>query len=418
MWAPMGYLLIGQLSLLAVLATIAAWPAVLQQGYLAPTVVGLAHLMTLGLVTATILGSLYLLSPFALRARMREGTGDLLALALFALGVVGMVVAFASGDVRAAALRWPPVVLALAWVAVHSLWALAQSGVTASFKVPFLLAWGGLAGTVLIGVLHGLDRSGSVLGGALADRVAAHAHLGLVGWALVLVVGAANRLLPMVLPAAMPGGIRVWGPPALLLAGAAAYASGRITALPSLALGGVAAIAGGIAAFLGNVAWMLRHRRAPARAVWSPDLPRAGALSALLSLAAATALGVALAGGWSGPRLVVAYGVLALLGFFAQLIVAMEQRLVPWLLWMRAYGARQPRPAPPSPYRLPLRPLQLLVTWSWAVGPWVLAVGAVAASTLAVRWAAVGLGLAVLAHAVVLAAYGSMAFRIRATREP
>src|SRR5580765_3804509 len=40
--------------------------------------------------------------------------------------------------------------------------------------------------------------------------VCAHAHLAALGWATMMVIGVAYRLLPMTLPAAMPSGPRLW----------------------------------------------------------------------------------------------------------------------------------------------------------------------------------------------------------------
>ena len=97
LWTPLGFLLFGLTSLLLALGTVAWWPALLLTGPLAPPVVAVVHLLTLGFVTSTILGSLYLVSGFAFRARMQEGPADLGALVLYAIGTAWVVRGFFAG---------------------------------------------------------------------------------------------------------------------------------------------------------------------------------------------------------------------------------------------------------------------------------------------------------------------------------
>ena len=61
-----------------------------------------------------------------------------------------------------------------------------------------------------MGVLIGFDKVYHFLPGFVLANVFAHAHLAAIGWASMMVVGMAYRLLPMVLPAEMPKGPRLW----------------------------------------------------------------------------------------------------------------------------------------------------------------------------------------------------------------
>src|SRR4029077_18609430 len=55
---------------------------------------GIVHLVTLGWITASILGSLYIVGPIALRVWIPAGRLDYTAFALVLVGVVGMVAHF------------------------------------------------------------------------------------------------------------------------------------------------------------------------------------------------------------------------------------------------------------------------------------------------------------------------------------
>ncbi|MCB1054683.1 MAG: hypothetical protein KDD11_04135 [Acidobacteria bacterium] len=405
-------MLFGLTSLLLALGTVAWWPALLLTGPLAPPVVAVVHLLTLGFVTSTILGSLYLVSGFAFRARMQEGPADLGALVLYAIGTAWVVRGFFAGRPGDSAAGAPFLILGIGWVAWQSSKALFRSKMPGATKAPFAMAWVSLAATVALGVVQATDPSGLRLGGTVVDRVTTHAHVGLAGWVLVLIMAVGNRLLPMVLPSAMPSGLLALLPSGLTFSGAALFGAGRLGGSQALALAGGLGMVSGVAAFAGTLTWMLRHQKRPGLAVSRPDPPRFGALSSVACLLLATGIGVMLALGSSQPGLVFVYGVLVLLGFFGQLIVAIEQRLVPWLLWMRAYAAGKHRQVPPVPYRLPWRLLQALVLGTWAIGPWMLSLATLTGSLPGIRLAAAGLALSVAGQVMVLVTYGQSAYAV------
>src|SRR5215213_1061855 len=55
---------------------------------------GIVHLVTLGWITASILGSIYIVGPIALRVSFPAGRVDYSAFALVVIGIVGMVAHF------------------------------------------------------------------------------------------------------------------------------------------------------------------------------------------------------------------------------------------------------------------------------------------------------------------------------------
>src|SRR5262245_65129847 len=70
-----------------------------------------------------------------------------------------------------------------------------------------------------------------------------------------------------------------------------------------------------------------------------------------------------------------AYGVLGLLGFLAQMVVAMEARLLPLATWFWSYERSRYQVAPPSPHSLRDRFLQTVVYLGWTIGVPSLAAG-------------------------------------------
>jgi hypothetical protein len=74
-------------------------------------------------------------------------------------------------------------------------------------------------------------------------------------------------------------------------------------------------------------------------------------------------------------HLAAASGVLGLVGFLGQMVIAMEARLVPMAAWYWTYAASDFRVAPPSPHAMRDRMLQTVVFAAWTLGVPALASG-------------------------------------------
>jgi hypothetical protein len=167
---------------------------------------------------------------------------------------------------------------------------------------------------------------------------------------------------------------------------------------------GLLAVAG-LAAFGAHVAWMLRQP--VSKPIGAPRIHFGvlHAASAGLSLAAAMAIGLILLVVPSSPRALhaaAAYGVLGLLGFLAQMVVAMEARLLPMVTWFWTYSRSGHKVPPPSPHTMRDTTLQAIVFGGWSIGVPALAVGMVLESA---RW--VGIGAWTLFAAVAIATLDS-----------
>jgi hypothetical protein len=93
-----------------------------------------------------------------------------------------------------------------------------------------------------------------------------------------------------------------------------------------------------------------------------------------------------------------AYGVLGLVGFLGQIVVAMETRLLPMAAWYWAYAGSNYRIAPPSPHAMRDRMLQAVVFAAWTLG-----VPALAGGMFLESARLVGLGAWALFAAVMVA---------------
>jgi hypothetical protein len=178
-------------------------------------------------------------------------------------------------------------------------------------------------------------------------------------------------------------------------------------------------IVAGLAVFMGHVVWMRRHLAAKPPGVQRIQFGVLHAANAAVSLVVAAAIGLTLLVVPVSPQslqLAGAYGVLGLIGFLAQMVIAMEARLLPMVTWFWAYEASRYKVPPPSQHVMRERFLQAIVFGAWTIGVPALAIGMwlVSAPLVSVgAWALfVGVALATLDSVSVV----SQALRPRDTR--
>jgi len=375
--APLLYFGFAHLCLAAAFAAVALDPRGLAGFYYHPRMVAVVHLVTLGWITSSILGAVYMIGPMALRMPMPSRAADRWAFGLFAAGVTGMVVHFWVEEYWGMAGSGVFVTLAFLWVALRVFRGLSEAPIQRAVKLHFALGFLNLLGAAAAGLLLGLDKIFHFLPGYVLANVAAHAHLASLGWALMIVMGAGYRLLPMLLPAAMPERSSLWASALLLEAGLLGLLPGLV-ARRAWAGAFALLVVAGIAAFLREVLWMVRNPRPAPKELHRPDLGVVHVAQALVCLVLAAGLGLALVlspdGEWKLSAIMV-YGVLGLIGFLAQMVIGVNARLLPLFSWLTAYAGDDFRTVPPSPHSMPHRALQRWTLGLWSAGVPLLAVG-------------------------------------------
>ena len=328
------------------------------------------HLVTLGWITASILGSLYLVGPIAMRVWIPATRLDYTAFALVVIGIVGMVAHFWLQEYGGMAWSAITVGSGIVLVGSHVARRLRQASLPRAISAHIMLAFVNVFAAATLGVLIGFDKVYHFLPGFVLANVFAHAHLAALGWATMMVIGVAYRLLPMILPAAMPSGPRLWLSAVLLQTGVTGL---FVTLLWRGSFAWIFAliIVGALAAFFSQVAWMVRRPRARPPGMRTPDPAVLHAGASFVWLACAAVLGVWLTFAEPSPatlRVAMAYGVFGLLGFLAQMVVGMEGRLLPIFAWYWAYSNTGYKGPVPSQHEMPWRNGQELAFVLWLFG--------------------------------------------------
>lgn len=361
--------------------------------------VALVHLVTLGWITFSILGAIYLVGPIALRMTMPAKWPDYAAWLVACTGVAGMIAHFWLQEFGGMAWSALTVTAGVLYVAARIAARMRVAGVPAAVKLHIVFACVNIGIAASMGILIAFDKTYHFLPGFVLSNVFAHAHMAALGWAAMMVVGVGYRLLPMVLPSRMPSGPSLFVSAVVLEVGVLGlFVTLLLRSALSVVFGGL--VIAGLASFLGHVGWMANSpARKPAGAP-RVDFAVLHAAGAGISLLIAIVMGVTLLVAPTSPRtlrIAAAYGVFGLVGFLAQMVVAMETRLIPLFSWYRAYAATAFQIPPPSPLAMRDRTLQAIVFAGWTVGVPALAAGFGLESA---RWLAVG-GWALFAGVIV-----------------
>jgi hypothetical protein len=405
---PVVYFGFAYVSLAVAMASLLWDPRAVAGFFYHARIVAIVHLVTLGWITSSILGALYIVGPLAMRMPLPARWGDYLACGAYIIGVAGMIAHF--GIEQFSGMAWSGIMVAgaVAWVGARVAANVWRAPIQRAVRVHVTLAFVNILLAATAGILLGFDKSRHFLPGFSLSNVVAHAHLAAVGWACMMVVGVAYRLLPMLLPAAMPSGWSLFLSAAFLEAGVLglfAALVGRHWSVPIWA----SIIVLGFLAFGAQAGWMLANRRRPHPGIPTPDYGVRHAALAMASLACAVVLGLALAflpmTDWT-LRAALAYGVFGLVGFLSQMVVAMQTRLLPLFAW-HAAAARTPTALWGSltpPYAMATgvwRVVQHAVWLLWAVGVPMLAAGFAMDHVPLLVAAAAALGAATMGGAAV-----------------
>jgi hypothetical protein len=372
-----GWLLLGGAGLVMVAPDLAA------ARFLAPRVLAVTHLYTLGVITASVFGALYQFYPMSLGAGARS----------VRVGVAGAWLLHAGVALLVTGLwRWWPAAQAAGWCALF----LSVGCVSWNLLPHRRRMTQGRRAAAYVSAAHSMlgvamflagARIGEALGWWTVDRlgsIAAHFHLAAFGFAGLTAVGVGSRMLPMFLVSG-PGPewpLRIIGPGAS--AGLAALGAGLVFGWSVLVwLGALLGVTATVL-FVGMVVGYFRRRLIR---VLEPAFGHVLVGFASLALALVTGLALLAVPGVSFRGWVV-YAELTLLGWLVLFITGVWYRLLPFLIWLHFYRGREGRPVP-APATLVHRGTAWSALALLAVGVAALVAGSALGSSPAARAGAV-----------------------------
>ncbi len=324
--------------------------------YLSPKLLSITHVLVLGWITMIIFGALYQLIPVIMEVKLYSeklalvnffifGTGLVLLSASFWTFTFGRSIMLETGGVM--------VVLSMVLFAINTILSAVKTEVKNIENITIITAIFWLILTVVLGLIIVLNFAFQFIPGSHLQLLKSHAHIGMVGWFLLLVVGVASKLMPMFLIVhKLPRKLLVYAY-ILINIGLIALSLGYYFFNEPwfLTLSATTVIAG-IVSFLrfNFIAFSKRIRK---------KLDVGMKMSALGFIL----LGISLVFGLFSvlsleftsqiqTRIEISYGVLLLFGFLSSLILGQTYKTLPFIVWLKKYQSKVGKQKVPLPLEL------------------------------------------------------------------
>jgi len=168
--------------------------------YFHPHILAITHTMALGWGTMIILGASHQLVPVLIESKLYSNTLAYISFILAAIGIPLLVYGFYVFD-----MRWPAqwggwlVVLALFAYMINIAVSMLKSKNESVHAVFVFTATAWLCFTAILGLAQVYNFTSILLPESSLHYLTLHAHAGIIGWFLLLIIGVASRLIPMFL---------------------------------------------------------------------------------------------------------------------------------------------------------------------------------------------------------------------------
>ncbi|WP_442887771.1 hypothetical protein [Congregicoccus parvus] len=333
---PLAFVVAALVSLIASVGWAVVAPDVLAYHHLHPHVAAHVHLWLPGCLLAVCIGVIYQMMPVVLGVALRAPVSlPWIHLVLHFSGTGAMVLGFVGARFEHVALGGSALAAGALLLAITAWRTFLRSDRrdTIAWSFPVSTTW--LFATAAIGVFAAVNRRWPMLPVSPVALLQAHAHLGLAGFFLSLLQGATFQLVPMFTMGTLRRPRCVAAGFACAQTGLVFLVGGLTTAHTWLAWFGIATLVAGVAlsatAFLATLAGRRRRRLDPG--------VRAFVVGAALLGLAAVVGSIAFAGSVPVSDVTSMYGLLVVAGLSAT-VLGMLGKIVPFLVWMRAYGPR------------------------------------------------------------------------------
>lgn len=202
-----------------------------------------------------------------------------------------------------------------------------------------------------------------------------HAHLGIVGWFLLLITGVGSRLIPMFLISKYENNRLLWAIFGTVNGGLLVYLAGFLAEIGETVWGAMGLIAAGIALFI-----LFCYRSYQKRLRRAVDVP---VRLSLLSAGLMTLPLVLLCSHYfrkpqpavAEARLFVTYGLLIFLGWITAILFGMTFKTLPFIVWNKVYGKLAGKQQTPAPNALFPENVLRWMTWGYGAGVVLLVAG-------------------------------------------
>lgn len=403
---PLCFVVTGVLSLLVSAGFLLTQPDLLARYHYTPHLIAITHLFVLGFICSVVMGAMYQLVPVTLETQLFSEQLVKWQFAAHVIGFTGMVWSFWSFNMAQVGAFGSLLTLGVGLFVFNLARTLAKvkGWNPIKFGIASALFW--LASTVSAGLFLTASKCWSFSSFQPLAAMHAHAHLGVVGVFVMMIVTVSYKLVPMFTLGELQNERRAWWSIALLDLGLAGTFAAILVQSPLKPVAALVIIAG-LALYGAEIRAILRVRNRRAL-----DWGMRYFLTALVLFVPLSILALALS--WSRlpvtaltMQLENVYGLLALAGLVGLAILGMLYKIVPFLVWFHSYSRHIGRARVPALAEMYSVPLQIAGYWSFLAGLGILCVATALSRETGIRW---GGSLLALSLAIFAANMGKILF--------
>jgi hypothetical protein len=320
-----------------------------QGHYFQPDLLTITHAMALGWGTMMVLGASYQLIPVLVESKLQSPWLARCSFLLAALGIPFLVYGFYTFQ-----LGWVSQVgavsinLALILYAINLAWSVAKSKTENIHAIFMLTASCWLLVTTLLGLLLLLNFTLDLLPQDSLFYLSTHAHSGIVGWFLLLVIGVGSRLIPMFLISKYSNDRLLWTVYVMVNLGLLLFMAMELNPrLPDFHTLSVMMIGGGIVLFIYFLMKTYRQRiRRKVDDQMKLSLASVGMFVIPLGILLVV---IQVADTMIHPEWVLAYGFCIFFGWLTAIILGMTFKTLPFIVWSKVYQYQSVKHKHPDP---------------------------------------------------------------------
>lgn len=313
---------------------------IIQQHYFNPKTLAITHLMALGWGTMIILGASHQLLPVLIEGKLDSNSLALLSFIFAAVGIPLLVTGFYLFNtgliLQSGAILVNASVICYFLNVIGSIVESKKYNIHAFFIAASSL-W--LFTTTFFGLLLVYNFSRSWLPENSVEYLSIHAHMGLAGWFLLLIIGVASRLIPMFLISKYSSPLTLWWIFALINIALLIFIFLKTTgAYPNLYYSPFILVLIALVLF-GNYNYKAYKERI--RKHVDEQMKISLISVAMLILPLLSLLGVIyFIKEDSKPNIVLLYGFCIFFGWITALIMGMTFKTLPFIIWNKIYHTR------------------------------------------------------------------------------
>ncbi len=390
------HFIFGALTWLGVTLLIVSHPTVFTQHFFNAKLLAITHLLVLGWITMIIFGALYQLLPVIMEVKLYSET--LAKISFVLLGTGTLLLAFAFWQFSFGTLMFIAgvfIVISVGLFAANVLF----TAHTSSKKVierTFIISsviW--LLFTVLAGLTLAINLRYPFLKVSHVELLKLHAHAGIAGWFIQLIIGVSSKLLPMFMVA---HGVNTKKLNFTFLAINIGLPAGIVSLFLQFKIGVVFSVVLVVAGIVSYLSFLVESYKKRVKKQLDIGMKQSVLSFAILVIPLFLIFTLLLNFNFLKTLTIplsVAYGSAIVIGFITSLVMGQTYKTLPFIVWLKVYRGKVGKVVLPLPKDLYSEKAATAQVWLFAVGFGLLLIGISATNKILVLTSGIFLFLSV-----------------------